>query len=123
MTSVNGRIRAVAVCVFRHNDKVLVFEGFDSSKNETFYRSLGGGINFGETSTDAVAREIREELGAEITNIRQLGVLENIFEFEEVIGHQVIFIFDAEFVEASLYEKTVIQANEHADGSRTRRAI
>jgi len=56
-------IRPIAICVIRRRDEILVFESRDTVKNETFYRPLGGGINFGEHSKDAVRREIFEEIG------------------------------------------------------------
>ena len=52
----------------------------DTVKGSAFARPLGGGIDFGETSQDAIVREIREELGAELTDARLLGIVENIFE-------------------------------------------
>jgi len=75
------RIRPIAVCLFRHENRILVSEGFDTVKQDYYYRPLGGGIEYGEPSREAVAREIREELGAEIENIRLLDVLENIFVY------------------------------------------
>jgi hypothetical protein len=44
-----NEIRPVALCVFRNNDGILVFEGYDDVKGETFYRPPGGGIEFGES--------------------------------------------------------------------------
>jgi len=40
---------------------------------------MGGGVDFGETSRDALQREFQEEIQAELTNIRHLGCLENLF--------------------------------------------
>ena len=113
------RIRTTALCVLYRAGKILVFEGYDASIDETFYRPLGWGVLLGETAADAVVREIREEIGAVISNVRQLGVLENIFEFEESPGHQIMFIFDAEFDDQSLYERKIIAAQEHGDDPRT----
>lgn len=60
-----GVVRPIALCVFRdESDRILVLEGYDPTRALTFYRRLGGGIEFGERSQDTVAREIREELGA-----------------------------------------------------------
>ena len=43
-----NQIRPVALCVFHHDKRILVFEGYDKAKDEIFYRPLGGGIEFGE---------------------------------------------------------------------------
>ena len=106
------RIRPIAVCLFRHANRILVSEGFDKIKQDYYYRPLGGGIEYGETSRDAIAREIREELGAEIENIRLLGVVENIFVYQGEQGHEIVFVFDAEFVDKSLYQLDEIDGYE-----------
>ena len=46
--------------------KLLVSEAFDKVKNSYFYRCLGGGIEFQETSKDALKREFMEEIGIDI---------------------------------------------------------
>ena len=43
-----NRIRPLAICVFLNNNRILVAEGYDPIKQQTFYRPLGGGIEFGE---------------------------------------------------------------------------
>lgn len=106
------RIRPIAVCLFRNDNRILVSEGFDSVKQDYYYRPLGGGIEYGETSRDAVVREIREELGAEIENVRLLGVVENIFVYQGEQGHEIVFVFDAEFIDKSLYELEEIDGYE-----------
>jgi hypothetical protein len=42
-----NKIRPIAICVFRHKDRILVAEGYDPVKKQTFYRPLGGVIEFG----------------------------------------------------------------------------
>lgn len=106
------RIRPIAVCLFRNDNRILVSEGFDSIKQDYYYRPLGGGVEYGETSRDAVAREIREELGAEMENIRLLGVMENIFVYQGERGHEIVFVFDAEFVDKTLYQLDEIDGYE-----------
>ena len=112
-------IRPLAICLFRHGGRVLVAEGYDPVKRETFYRPLGGAIEFGERATDALARELREELDAEITALRRLGVLENLFTFNGKPGHEIVLVFDGEFVDRALYEQPVLHGREH-DGSTFR---
>lgn len=50
------RIRPIAICLLRHEGKILVFEGWDRAERRAFYRPLGGGIEFGETGQHAVQR-------------------------------------------------------------------
>ncbi len=105
-------IRVLALCIFSHQGRILVFEGHDSKKKESFYRALGGAVEFGEPVEAALRREIREETGQEITHLRQLGVLENIFMYESKPGHEIVFIYDAEFKDASVYTQRDLKASE-----------
>jgi 8-oxo-dGTP pyrophosphatase MutT (NUDIX family) len=109
------RLRAIALGLFRHQGKILVSEGYDDVKQEAFCRPLGGGIDFGETSQEALVREIWEELGAEITDLQFLGVLESIFLYRGEMGHELVFVYDARLVDASLYgqELAVQEGDRH----------
>ena len=106
------RIRPLAIGIFRRANQIMMFEGYDPLKGETFYRPLGGEIEFGEKAEDALRREILEELGAEITNIRFLGVLENIFVFNGEPGHEIVMVFDGQFTDSSIYRQEELIANE-----------
>ena len=109
-----NQIRPLAICVFRHGDRILVAEGYDSAKQEYFYRPLGGGIEFGESSAETISREIREELNAEIDSgsLKYLGSLENIFYFNGGRGHEIVMVYDGALKEPSLYEQQVIVGTE-----------
>ncbi|MBV6822129.1 NUDIX domain-containing protein [Pseudomonas sp. PD9R] len=58
------RIRPLALCIFHHRGKILVNRFYDDEKQLSLYRPIGGGIEFGERSADAVVREVQDELGA-----------------------------------------------------------
>ncbi len=58
-----------------------------------YHRLVGGGVEFGETSLEAVVREVREELGATLIDPALLGVLENHFELDGEPGHEVVFVY------------------------------
>lgn len=111
-------IRPIAICLFRNGNRILVSEGYDSVKRESFCRPVGGGIAFGESSRQAILREIREELGAAIENLQLAGVLENIFAYEGVGGHEIVFAYDAEFVDKTIYERDEIDGFRHETGAR-----
>lgn len=110
-----GKIRPLALCVIRRAGAVLVFEGHDRVKGTTFYRLLGGGIEFGERGQETVAREFREELGAAVTRLRYLGMLENIFQFEDAAGHEIALIYEGEFADRAWYERDEMTAREPGD--------
>ena len=92
-------IRALAICIFSHNGKILVFEGHDPLKDEIFYRPLGGGIEFGEHSEETVHRELMEEISAEVKDLVYLGTLENIYVFDGEPGHEIVQVYDGALAE------------------------
>jgi ADP-ribose pyrophosphatase YjhB (NUDIX family) len=96
-------IKAMAVIRRPRDGALLVSE----SPEPLFQRPLGGHVEFGEYALDTVHREFREELAQELTDVRLLGVLENIFGGQgSRVGaeHEVVFIFSAAFAAASAYE-------------------
>ena len=105
-------IRPLVICLFHHNGKILVSEEHDPTKGETFYRPLGGGIEFGEHSTEALRREIMEEIGAEVKDLVYLGTLENIFTFDGEPGHEIVQVYDGALTDSGLYEQAVISGYE-----------
>jgi len=105
-------IRPLAICLFRRNGKIMVSEERDPTKDETFYRPLGGGIEFGEHSSDALRRELMEEIGAEVKDLVYLGTIENIFTFNGEPGHEIVQVYDGVLKEPGLYEQTVISGYE-----------
>ena len=107
-----ARIRPMALCVFRHRGRILVARGRDSSNGASFYRPLGGGIDFGETGAAAIVREIDEELGVAISAPRYLGALESIFTFRDKPRHELLLIYDADFLDRDIYERERVEARE-----------
>lgn len=89
-------IRPIALGIAKKDNKILVGIGYDKVKKQTFYRALGGGIKFGETSKDAVKREFQEEIYADITVGKLLGVTENIFTYQGKTGHEIVFLYSIE---------------------------
>ena len=101
-------IRPIALAVPRRGEDLLVFEYHDPTKDQTFYRPLGGGIDFGETAEAAVRRELREELDVELADVSRLGVLENIFHGFGRDGHEIAFIFDCRLTDQAVYERDLV---------------
>jgi len=112
-----SQIRPLAICLFRNRDRILVGEGYDPVKRETFYRPLGGGIEFGERAEAAVRREVREEIGAEAASLQYLFTLENIFTFNGETGHEIVMVFDGRLLDESFYAREIIEGREF-DGFR-----
>lgn len=72
-----------------------------TTENPVFHRPLGGSIELGEYSADAVVREIREELDATLLSPELLGVTENVFMLEGETGHEVVFVYGGRLAEPS----------------------
>ena len=98
------RIRPIALGLIKHQDHIFVSKGNDKVKGEDFYRFLGGGIDFGETSINALKREFQEEIQAELTNIRYLTCLDNIFICNGKPGHELVQLFQCDFVAPEFYK-------------------
>lgn len=105
MTKIAQYIRPLALGILIKDGKILTVREFDRKKNEIFYRLLGGGIEFGETGKDALKREFMEELGVEINVKKRLGVLENLFTFEDQKGHEICLLYSVEFSDKNVSEK------------------
>lgn len=58
-----------------------------------YHRLIGGGVELGETHSDAVRREVSEELSATVLDLRYLGVVENIFQIGGEVGHEIVFVY------------------------------
>lgn len=98
-------IRPIALGIAIKNNKLLVGEGFDKVKNQTFYRCLGGGIEFLEKSSEALKREFKEEIGADITVKDFLGISENIFTYQGKNAHELILFYSIEISDNNYKEE------------------
>ena len=98
-------IRPIALGLAIKNNKLLVSEGFDKVKNETFYRCLGGGIEFLEKSEEALKREFLEEINVEITVKNFLGISENIFTYQGKKAHELILFYSIEISDENYQEE------------------
>jgi 8-oxo-dGTP pyrophosphatase MutT (NUDIX family) len=115
-----GEIRVLALGLIRDGNRIFVSEGYDPVKQLTFYRAMGGGVDFGETSLEALKREFQEEIQAELTNIRYLGCLENIFTFNDQSGHEIIQLFESDFVDPKFYQ---LDKLDFSEGERQKTAL
>jgi len=106
------RIRVIAICVFRQGQNVLVFDGYDAVKRTHFFRPLGGGVEPGETSQAAVAREIKEEMNLEASDLKLLGVRESIFTLDGLPKHEIVFVYDGRFVDETAYTRQELHGRE-----------
>jgi len=103
------KIRPNALVIIEKEGYILASKGKDGVTGQVFYRLVGGGIEFGELSSETVKREFMEELGAEIINEKFITTAENVFEFNGVKYHEITFIYRADFKDESLYDQETIK--------------
>jgi 8-oxo-dGTP pyrophosphatase MutT (NUDIX family) len=104
------KVRPVAICLCRDNDRILVSEFREQGR--LYYRPLGGTIEFGEHGEETIQREFQEEIATDLTEVRYLGMLENIYTHKGLRGHEIVLVYDGRLTDNSLYEKEVIRGNE-----------
>lgn len=100
----SDQIRLIALGLIRDSERIFLSQGYDPVKKMDFYRAMGGGVEFGETSLIALQREFQEEIQAELTNIQYLGCLENIFTYNGQPGHEIIQLYQCDFVDPKFYQ-------------------
>lgn len=105
-------IRPLALGVPTRGDEVLLAEHEDPATDERFYRPVGGGIEFGEHSREAVRREFAEELEVTVTEATRLGTFERVFTFDGEPGHEIWRCYRVEIAEDWPYETDSFVAYE-----------
>ena len=98
-------IRPIVLGIVKKENKILVSEGYDKVKDEVFYRSIGGGIEFLEDSKEALKREFKEELNIDISVGKFLGIAENIFTYNGKSAHELILFYNVDIKDNDYKEK------------------
>ena len=82
------RLRSCAVIL--HDEKVLMAKNI----RDSWYYSIGGAVELGESVEDAVRREVLEECGVELEIDRLLVVYQNFFRGDDGHDwHEIAFYF------------------------------
>ncbi len=92
---------AVAACVVDEQGRMVVLvRGKEPGKGK--WDLPGGFVDPGETAEDALRREVREEVGLEVTALRYLGSWPNVYEYMGVRYRTLDMGFACEVKQASL---------------------
>lgn len=94
-------------------------EGTHSQGTGFFYRPIGGTIEFGETSAEALVREYQEELNVEVEILQYVSCLENIYAIGEKLFHEITQLYIVGFKDAAHYTKQTFTVTE---GTKTTQA-
>lgn len=88
--------RRIAIAVIRRADgAMLVTSAVEPGTGRVLVRPPGGGVEPGEAAADAVVRELREELGIELSGIAPLAELEHRISFAGRELHELVHVFTA----------------------------
>ncbi len=99
------KIRPIALALMKNERKqYLLHKAYDSVTKENFYRPLGGGIEFHETGKIALEREFLEEIGRSISVKSQVACLENLFSYEGKRGHEMVMLYETQFLDPEDYK-------------------
>jgi len=85
----NGKFVCRVAGIIIHNNKVL----FETRDDSEFWAPPGGTVAFGESSIDAIKRELKEELGVEVNIERLLWTTEGFFVQKGKPIHSFMFYY------------------------------
>ena len=93
----NYRVSAI----FRNGDKILLHHDL----NSVHYTLPGGRVKEGETTAEAIKREVTEEMGQNIKIIKPASFIENLFTMDGKKYHEILLTYEIEFLDKTMYEK------------------
>ncbi|HPS41570.1 MAG TPA: NUDIX domain-containing protein [Anaerolineaceae bacterium] len=105
-------IRLKTLAWIEENGELFVVRNHDSVKGDDYYRPIGGSVNFGERTVDALRREVQEELGTTISITGEPLIIENIFTCDGKAGHEIDYLFPAQFDSPEFYERRIFDLVE-----------
>lgn len=91
----NFRVAGIAIA----NNQVLLHR----LDTDDFWTFPGGRVELGETSQEALVRELKEELNADVEIVRLLWLVENFFEYNKQQYHEIAFYYLMQFSKQSPY--------------------
>jgi hypothetical protein len=92
MADEKSRHQVKTMGLFVSEGRPLASPGFDDVSQKPHFRPLGGQVEFGERSEGTLAREMREELGADVEVGELLEVVQNVYVFIRRQKHEIAFI-------------------------------
>ena len=82
----------IARVLIRKDEKVLLCK----SITRDYYFFPGGHVEFGEISQEAAIREMKEERGSVLKNLKFIGLIENIYPEKGKAKYEINIVFEGE---------------------------
>ena len=95
-----------------HQNRILVYKVTDRVNRKSFFRLIGGHIEFEESASEALIREFKEEIDQSIRIVKQLNTFESMFFYNGENRHEFVSLFQIEFVNELVYKQSNIIGNE-----------
>lgn len=112
MDAGSSRFQFRAGALIRCNDHLLIHRAV----SDPFWALPGGRVEFHEASTEALAREIEEEMGCGATIGPLRFVIENFFELGGRKAHEIGFYYQAELARPlPFHESDVVHRSRDGD--------
>ncbi len=105
-------IRLKSLAWIEDGHSLFVVRNHDVVKGDDYYRPIGGSVNFGERTTDALVREVSEELDTSISITGDPMIVENIFVCDGVTGHEIDYLYPARFNDPAFYTRKIYPLRE-----------
>jgi len=93
-----------------HDNKILLHKNI----NEEHYALIGGRVAIGESSEEALKREVMEEMGKEVDIIEGLTTVENFFEMKDSKYYEILFVHRLEFKDGQ--DKKILDTIKNVEG-------
>ncbi len=97
--------------IFRNGSKILLHHGLKSDH----YTLPGGRVKEGETTEQALKREMKEEMGYDIDILKPVSFMENMFNLESKNYHELLVTYEAKFRDDEAYKREKIVGIEERE--------
>lgn len=101
-------VRASGIII--HDNKILLHKNI----NEEHYALIGGRVAIGESSEEALKREVMEEMGKEVDIIENLTTVENFFQMKDSKYYEILFVHRLEFKDED--DKKILETIKNVEG-------
>ncbi len=111
----NGIFNYRVCAIIKHNNKLLAMK----NNNTPYYYLPGGRVNLHEDTDTAIKRELKEELGIDVKNVKPLWFVQNFFiedesndKFHELCIYYLVDVSDTDLINHERFEGLETKNNE-----------